>query len=143
MINLGSGTKHKKGYVNIDYVAPADVILNIAKEKLPFEDGSVDKIEADNFLEHLDNEEFMHVMNECWRVLRPAGIFWFVVPDALRWPDGAFGDPTHKRFFVQRSFNYFTDHPTYHNYGKSYGFKMWRLGDLKSDSHFFTCTLIK
>lgn len=139
MLNLGCGIKHRDGYINIDYVEPADLVLNVGKENLPYEDSSIDKIEADNLFEHLDNDEFLHIMNECHRVLKPNGTLLFIVPDALHWADGAFGDPTHKRFFVPRSFIYFEKgHPTYEVYGKSYGFKGWNKITFNTDNRFFT-----
>lgn len=140
-LNLGSGKLHKSGYINVDIQQPADLILRVGKEVFPYKDGSIDRIEADNLLEHLDNDEFLMAMNECWRVLRKKGTFWFKVPDALRWPDAAFGDPTHKRYFTDRSFYYFTETQTYDNYGKEYGFKPWRKILLTTDNKFFTCEL--
>lgn len=136
-LNLGAGNIHKKGYYNVDIIEPADVICRIGKEALPFEDNSVDLVEADNLMEHLDNDEFLFAMNDMWRVLHNEGDFWMKVPDSLRWWNGAAADPTHKRFFVDKSFYYFTDTPTYHNYGKSYGFKMWKQEFLETDNKFF------
>jgi SAM-dependent methyltransferase len=139
-LNLGCGSKHKQGYVNIDIQAPADLVADVTKG-LPFKDGEAERAEADNLLEHLDNDEFRFVMNEIWRVLTVDGIFWLKVPDALHWMDGAFGDPTHKRFFVPRSFKYFTEGTTYDDYGKTYGFKPWKIVTLVTDAKFFTCEL--
>ncbi len=126
-LNLGSGILHKQGFINIDIVPP-------------YLDGTVDRVEADNLLEHLDNEQFIFVMNEVHRVLKPGGMFWFCVPNALDWMDGAFGDFTHKRFFVPRSFYYFTETPTYENYGKSYGIKCFKQISLENDGKFFKWT---
>lgn len=135
-LNIGCGNIHKNGFVNIDIIEPADLICDVSKG-LPFEDNSVEKIEMDNLLEHFDNDQFLFVMNECHRVLIEGGVFWFRVPDALNWADGAFGDPTHKRFFVPRSFNYIlVDKPQWINYGKYYGFKGWN-GLVKTDGKFF------
>jgi SAM-dependent methyltransferase len=140
-LNLGCGGKHKKGYVNIDIRPPADIVADVTKG-LPLKDDEAELVEADNLLEHLDNDEFLFVMNEVWRVLKKDGVFWFKVPDALHWMDGAFGDPTHKRFFVPRSFKYLTvDNATYEEYGKAYGFKPWKLVKLETDAKFFTCEL--
>lgn len=142
-LNLGCGAKHLEGFVNIDWVEPADLVLNVGKDTFPYPDNSVERIEADNLFEHFDNDEFLHVMKECHRVLKSGGELFFIVPDALHWMDGAFGDPTHKRFFVPRSFYYFTDCPTYHNYGKPYGFPMYKLEKLETDGRFYTCLLKK
>lgn len=140
-INLGAGNLHKEGWINIDIVQPCDVICRVGKEKLPAEDNSCDRIEADNLLEHLDNDEFLQALNECHRVLKKDGVFWWKVPDSLSDWDKAAGDPTHKRFFTPRSFYYFDNSkPNYHNYGKSYGFKPWNV-KVETDGHFFTCEM--
>jgi SAM-dependent methyltransferase len=140
-LNLGCGKtlKRERGWVNLDIVPPADILCDVTKG-LPQLDDTVDLIEADNLLEHFDNNEFLTVMNDCWRVLKRGGVFWFRVPNALAWMDGAFGDPTHKRFFVPRSFLYFTQTQQYDNFGKSYGFKPWKLEALIT-GNFFECKL--
>jgi len=143
-INLGCGKIHKKGYINIDVRLPADVLCNIAKDQLPYGAGELDLVEADNLMEHFNNDEFMFAMNEIFRVLKSGGVFWFKVPDALHWPDGAYGDPTHKRFFVPRSFLYLNRaKPQWKNYGQHYGFRGWNLRKLETDNKFFTCELVK
>ena len=143
-VNLGCGKLHKKGFVNIDVQPPADVICNVGVDRLPYGDGDLDLVEADNLLEHFDNDEFLWAMNEIFRVLESGGSFWFKVPDALSWPDGAYGDPTHKRFFVPRSFLYVNRATQqWKNYGRPYGFAGWALKSLSTDKRFFTCILVK
>jgi SAM-dependent methyltransferase len=128
-LNLGSGMKrfHMKDYVNVDILPDAEVVFDLAMgADWPWSPGSIDHIRADNLLEHFDNDEFMFVMNEAHRVLKAHGEFWLRVPDCERWPDGAFGDPTHKRYFFPRSFYYFdSGRDQWKNYGKGYGFKPW------------------
>lgn len=144
-VNLGCGKLHKRGYLNVDIRQPADLVFDITRGALlaPLR-GTVDLIEADNLLEHFDNDEFLRAMNNIHTTLATGGRFWFKVPDALNWPDGAYGDPTHKRFFVPRSFLYFDiTQPQWKNYGSHYGFLGWTLLGLHSDMRFFTCTLQK
>jgi predicted SAM-dependent methyltransferase len=143
-LNIGCGKLHKKEYVNIDMQAPADVICNIGSDRLPYEDNSVELVEADNLMEHFDNDEFLFAMNEVFRVVHKGGVFWWKVPDAENWPDAAFGDPTHKRFFFPRSFLYMNrDTQQWKNYGRHYGFQGWTLRKLETDKRFFTCELVK
>lgn len=137
-LNLGCGKKHKDGYINADIREPADVVFDVTKG-IPFKDKYFELVEADNLLEHLDNDEFLFVMNEIYRVLNVNGKLWFKVPDALHWMDGAFGDPTHKRFFVPRSFEYLDVNGNHlRAYGSHYGFKGWRIVSLETDNRFFT-----
>ena len=140
-VNLGCGKLHKKGYLNVDIRPPADLVFNITRKPLPIQ---ASLVEADNMLEHLDNDEFIRAMNNIFHSLVPGGRFWFKVPDALNWPDGAYGDPTHKRFFVPRSFLYFDmATPQWKNYGSHYGLEGWKMVSTVSDMRFFTCTLQK
>jgi len=140
-INLGSGRLIIKGYINIDKTQiidgrgnkTVDILLDIEKEKLPFEDNSVDRIKVDNVLEHVDELEF--VLNECHRVLKKDGVITGIVPKAGTELD--FSDPTHKRHFTRRTFSYFTgeslshkDKPAHPKYA-DYGFKPWIQNDLQ------------
>jgi len=140
-LNLGCGKIKKEGYINADIVKPADVIFD-ARKGIPYKDNNFERVEANNLMEHFNSEEFIFVMNEVWRVLKPQGFFWMRVPNAEKWFDGAAGDPTHKKFFTSRSFNYFQKgHPTYENYGKSYGLKGWELVMLvEIENKFFEWT---
>ncbi len=131
-INAGSGIErfHIKNWVNVD-ILPAckpDLLLNMGADPWPWPDSSAGSIRADNLLEHFDKDEDLHFMNEAWRVLVPGGRLWLRVPNSLLWWDGAAGDPTHKRYFTPKSFQYFdVICPTHQNYGRSYGYKSWSL----------------
>jgi len=134
-LNLGCGMKHLDGFINIDVSeeSKADLFLDLERDKLPFEDNTVDHILAKDFLEHITNLGFL--MNECWRVLHPEGIFEIIVPNVLVNPSFAFSDPTHVRFFTSETFKYFTNR--YHWF-KIYRFKPWRLisqGTWKADKY--------
>ncbi|HEY1877260.1 MAG TPA: methyltransferase domain-containing protein [Rhizomicrobium sp.] len=48
---------------------------------LPYADGSIAKIQAQDVLEHLPFEKVAFVLDEVHRVLRPGGIFRLSVPD--------------------------------------------------------------
>lgn len=135
-LNLGCGIKrfHKPDYINID-ISPEcepDILMDITKP-WDIQENSIEKIRADNVLEHVgrdvNGEDLLQVvMNEAHRVLVPDGEFWIRVPDVIKWPFGAFRDPGHSRFFCAGSFDYMDiDHNTYRNYGKSYGYKPWKV----------------
>jgi len=64
-------------------------------------------IRAHNVLEHIDQEDYIFVWNEIYRVLKKDGIFDLMVP---RWnKSAAIQDPTHVRYFCPESFQYFCD----------------------------------
>lgn len=125
---------------DIDTLAPRDAIEWAIKaasasewqpgmfRAWPWEHDSVGAIRADNLVEHLSGPEYIHLMNEAHRVLQPGGVFWWRVPDAAKWPAGAFRDPTHRLFFFRESLDYLeAGHQTHENYGKAMGLKPWKL----------------
>lgn len=79
-LNIGCGYKKKQGFVNIDIskdVKP-DLVLDLDKEDLPYEDNSVDYIELDNVFEHFENP--IKVLKEFYRVCKPNAQIWIAVP---------------------------------------------------------------
>lgn len=130
-LDLGCGRKKRDGFLGIDLVQfkdsrgenIVDYVFDIEHEPWPFEDNSVEEIQADNVLEHLDNLKY--VLNQCHRVLKPGGVLIGMVPIAGSKND--FKDPTHRRHFNTQTFDYFTgrsewnpgkpSHPRYADYG--------------------------
>jgi len=99
-LNLGCGYDLKEGYINIDIQKPCDMLLNIERDKLPFEDNSVDYITCERTLAHLS--DITHFMGECHRVLKKGGtlhltVMYFRHPMAF--------NPSHKLFFNLYSFD--------------------------------------
>lgn len=103
-IDLGGGKNEIPGYLNVDkYPEYADVVADL-EEGLPFADRSVDTINASHLFEHINN--FVELMNECWRVLKDDGFLMGCVPT---YPGKmAVNDPTHVRFFTPGTLMYFT-----------------------------------
>jgi len=109
-LNLGCGNKRIDGYIGVDSkkTTATDILHDLNKFSYPFEDNSVDEILLDNVLEHLDN--LILVMEEIHRICRRGAIIKIYVPYAKS--DGAFKDPTHKNFFIEKTFQYFEpDYP--------------------------------
>lgn len=122
-LHLGCGTVIKPGYINIDREDSDQVTgIDLEKYELPFDDGSVEEIIADQVFEHI--EGFRYLMNELHRVLVPLGHLVCSVPHSS-FPE-AFQDPTHVTYFTDRWFLYFLKgDPLFETYGKNYGFKGW------------------
>ncbi|RLC88234.1 MAG: hypothetical protein DRJ03_03555 [Chloroflexi bacterium] len=76
-----------------------DVLWDLTKHPLPFEDNEFDEIHAYEVLEHLayqgDYEFFFREFSEYWRILKPGGLFCASVPKpGSVW---VWGDPSHRR----------------------------------------------
>lgn len=69
-IDLGCGQAKKPGFVGLDFVDGPDVdhVLDLTKDRYPFDDASVDEIFSAHFLEHI--EEPNHVFSEIGRIAK-------------------------------------------------------------------------
>ncbi len=79
-LHFGCGKDYKTDFLNIDLAPPADVFLD-ARNKLPFEDGSIKYIYSSHFVEHLEHDELMTHFRECKRMLCQDGILRMAIPD--------------------------------------------------------------
>ena len=81
-------------------------------EPLPYADSSIDYLTAYDLLEHIPrysddnnigNTPFIYLMNECFRVLKPGGVFLSMTP--IYPYMGAFQDPTHNNIMTVDTFD--------------------------------------
>lgn len=86
-----------------DKESPADDLL-IINGRLPFPKDSIESIVSHHALEHI-GAGFIRLMDECYRVLKPGGIFRIIVP--LFPSHAAMSDPDHKRMFLVGAFESF------------------------------------
>ena len=70
-VHLGAGKKYWPGWTNVDFVGDQDINSDICD--LPFEDNSVDEIQAIHVFEHLHRMKTQAALNEWKRVLKPEG----------------------------------------------------------------------
>lgn len=106
-LNIGCGRKIYQDFVNVDKqsLSGVDMMWNLEKTPLPFDDNSISEIVAEHVLEHITN--FVPLMEELHRICRPGALIKICVPYFKY--EGAFRDPTHVRFFSERSFDYFSE----------------------------------
>lgn len=95
-INLGAGNDKIEGFVSVDYDEKSnpDYCLNIEKDRLPFEDNTVEVVVAHHILEHL-GDGYFHALQELYRVCKHGAIIDIRVPHPRH--DAFLADPTHRR----------------------------------------------
>ncbi len=108
VLNLGCGRTNKEDYFGLDIenYDGVDMVAD-AEERLPIPDDTFLVAYARDFLEHTIQKKNIHIMEEIYRVLKPGGVFEFVVPSTDGNNIAAFQDPTHYSFWNQMKFHYF------------------------------------
>ncbi len=125
-LDLGCGPVPRNPYrrdelFGVDLSGSADAgpvrRANLATQAIPFASDSFESVSAYDFLEHVprvlptpDGQgtrfPFIELMNEIWRVLKPAGLFYAVTP--VYPGKAAFQDPTHVNIMTVDTHLYFT-----------------------------------
>jgi hypothetical protein len=129
-LDLGCGQNPKEGFEGVDlYGGKAKHIFNLFTFPWPFESDSVDELHASHFLEHIPAREVENrdlvpgilvtdiarflgqdmlfaFMDECYRIMKVDAWMQVIVPSGRS--NRAFWDPTHRRFFMQETFLYFS-----------------------------------
>lgn len=106
-LDIGCGcSKTHPDVIGVDRVAlpGVDVVHDLNSYPWPFESNSINEVNANMVLEHLDS--LKAAMAEIHRMLVPGGIVRITVPYYAS--TVAFQDPTHKNFFTEKTFLYFT-----------------------------------
>jgi predicted SAM-dependent methyltransferase len=102
-IDLGCGAYKSEGLLGVDILEHPNVDiqhdLNIFP--WPFENDSVDYVQANHVLEHVAN--FIGSVEEIWRISKSGAIIEVRCPHASCFPT-VWADPTHKRAMVKNSF---------------------------------------
>ena len=132
-LNLGCGRDIKEGWINLDYIQlpGVDVVHDLNSLPLPFSNDFFDCIQCHDILEHVDH--FEGLLKELHRILKKGGILLIRVPHFTS--PCNFIDPTHKRSFSGRSFNFFTkDYPC--DYHSDFHFEI-RQTDIRLFKKFF------
>lgn len=123
---FGCGHHVVEGFLGVDRIeAPeVDIVHDMSMYPYPFDDNSVDGVLLNNILEHF--ADTIKVMEEMWRICKHGAKIRIEVPYYNS--PGACQDPTHKSFFTENTFDYFTETGTmplsHFNYYTSARFKI-------------------
>lgn len=106
-LHIGCGMHKMPGAIGLDIVdlPGVDVVIDLERERIPFPDNTFEIVYAHHVLEHISR--LTDVMTELHRVCQTGARIEVVVPYFTC--VGAFGDPTHVRFFTYKTFEHFTD----------------------------------
>jgi SAM-dependent methyltransferase len=105
IVDIGCGDNKRPGAIGLDIARLESVdVIGDVRAGLPFRDSSLDGVYASHLLEHFD--DLVAVMEDVWRVLKPAGRLYVTVPHAsssfMTWRD-----PTHRRGVNLSTLTYF------------------------------------
>ena len=94
-VHLGCGEDVRTGWVNIDltptlppWIPPKAMFINHdLRRGLPLEAGSCGFIYSSHFFEHLEYEDALRLMHDCYKALSFGGVFRIVLPNLPDWFD--------------------------------------------------------
>jgi predicted SAM-dependent methyltransferase len=78
-LQIGGGPNLLEGWLNSDLVH-GEIFLNVTRH-FPIPDASLAYVFTEHMIEHVSEEQGMHVIREAHRVLRPGGVFRVTTPD--------------------------------------------------------------
>lgn len=103
-LNIGAGQTYIPGFLNIDISNKAEIVLDIGKDRLPFEDNTVDLIFSYHTLEHIP--DYLFALSEIHRVLKHGGRFLVGLP-YVTLTEYNLVNPYHLHNFNEFSFDFF------------------------------------
>jgi len=96
-LQLGCLNNRFPGWINADITPKADLIIYM-EHRLPFGDGSLDRIYSEHVLEHVPYPVGLGFVREARRVLAPGGVLRMAVPDLQDILEGYARDDWRTRF---------------------------------------------
>jgi len=80
-INLCSGASRIPGYFNVDIAKGADLVMDLAKQDLPFSPNSVQRIVCMSSINYFSRARASELIMQCFEILEPGGVARFGVQD--------------------------------------------------------------
>jgi SAM-dependent methyltransferase len=124
-IDVGCGPeKHPDAVYGVDCLPlpGVDFVVDLEKDRLPFDDNSVDGIYTRHTLEHIGNLDGL--LREMVRVAKPDARLQVIVPHFSN--TLGYSDYTHRRFFGYYTFDYFSQAKD----------RRWKVPNYTSDIRF-------
>ena len=74
-LNIGCGKFFHSDWTNVDLVSSDPLVIEFDIRKgLPFADNSFDVVYHSHIVEHLDREQVISFLENCFRITKPGGI---------------------------------------------------------------------
>ncbi len=81
-LQIGCGNNLLEGWLNADLRPPLDGAIHLdATKQFPFEDSTFDYIFSEHMIEHINYQEGINMLSECYRILKPGGKIRISTPD--------------------------------------------------------------
>ena len=125
-INIGAGDTKHEGFINLDYdaISNPDYVVDLEKDRLPFDDNTVETVIAHHILEHL-GDGYFNCLQELYRVCKHGATIDVRVPHPRH--DSYLADPTHKRPITPIGLQLFSK--KFNQLCRKQGYASSRLGD--------------
>lgn len=101
-LEIGCGKKPRAGFQTCDIRDLPEVDYVCAADNLPFEAEQIEMIYSRHVIEHFTLKEFLKVLEEWNRVLKPEGEIYIICPNLL-WHLNQIIKGTHQSFYLKRS----------------------------------------
>jgi len=82
-LNIGCGKIYKEGFINIDAFDSTVADKIMSADDLKFSSNTVERIEANQIIEHFGLMKSINIFAEWFRVLKPGGILLIETPDLV------------------------------------------------------------
>lgn len=148
-ISVGCGKLHEKTtneieWINLDMFEEVnpDVVCDMTKG-IPFDDNTFDHVKAYACLGQIEmNKDFLFVMNELWRILKPDGTIWIYLPHKDY--QHCWHDPFNQRRTNEDHWKGFDEtRAQYINHNSYYGFKPWKQVKVTTNAGFLSVWMTK
>jgi len=134
-LNLGCGPNWKSAYPDYEGLdilpygqhIQMDVLKFLTNEFILPIDGKYDEVIANHFLEHFDQDQLKTIFAGVHSLLKPSGIFKFVVPSLERNRAWVL---SHKTFWNETTVNWLSEPEA----SETYGFGRWGVTEVVTNS---------
>jgi hypothetical protein len=126
-VDIGCGDKKREGFIGVDLLDSADVKCDIAVERLPFENDSVEHIFSSHCVEHIVQDRLWHVFCEFTRVAADDALIEVWHPYALHRDAHVFGHVNYLTEEIYYHIGYI--HPEF--YQRGFGGPRWVLEEVR------------